>query len=312
MAGLTLPFGLQRLVEQAATRLLQPGGMPAFDFTRPPGEPALAPPDSVSWQVFRNPVSLFIGGVAAVILELAEPRVRSGVWDHSSFRTDPLDRLRRTGLAAMVTVYGARSEAEKMIAGVRRVHDRVSGTTPSGEAYRANDPDLLSWVQATAQFGFLEAYSTYVQALPPAERDRFHAEGAPAAALYGSVDTPESEAELRALFAEMAPKLEASNVVMEFLEIMRSAPLLPAVARPVQQMLVRAAVAIVPAELRPQLGLGSRWDLRPGEAALVRTLARLAGRIRLDSSPAAQASVRLGLPPDYLHARRAARTASAA
>ena len=37
----------------------------------------------------------------------------------------------------MVTVYGPRSTAEAMIAGVRRTHDRVAGTITSGEACRA-------------------------------------------------------------------------------------------------------------------------------------------------------------------------------
>lgn len=73
------------------------------DFSQPPGAAALIPLDSISWRIFRNPVSLYIGGVAAVLLELAEPRVCSGVWDHTSFRTDPVTRLRRTGTAAMVT-----------------------------------------------------------------------------------------------------------------------------------------------------------------------------------------------------------------
>ena len=77
------------------------GYLPPVDFSAPRGEPALAAPDSVSWQVFKNPVALFIGGVAAVLLELAEPRVRHGVWDHSSFRERPMQRLQRTGLAAM-------------------------------------------------------------------------------------------------------------------------------------------------------------------------------------------------------------------
>jgi len=76
-------------------------------------------PDSVSWRVFKNPLSVFIGGVAAVIMELAEPRVRTGVWEHTSFRIDPIRRLRRTGPAAMVTIYGARRTAEAMIAGIR-------------------------------------------------------------------------------------------------------------------------------------------------------------------------------------------------
>jgi hypothetical protein len=98
---------------------------------------ALLPPHSISWRGFKNPVSLFIGGVTAVIMELAEPRVRTGVWEHTTFRVDPIRRLRRTGLAAMVTVYGPRSTAEAVIAGVRRMHDRVAGTTTPGEAYRA-------------------------------------------------------------------------------------------------------------------------------------------------------------------------------
>lgn len=312
MAGIILPFGMQRIIEHAASELLRPEGAPAVDFTRPAGEPALVGPDSVSWQVFRNPVSLFIGGVAAVILELAEPRVRSGVWDHSSFRTDPVERLKRTGLAAMVTVYGARSEAERMIAGVRRAHERVEGVTSGGEAYRANDPELLDWVQATAQFGFLEAYAAYVRPLSRAERDLFYAEGKAAAALYGSVGAPASEAELQACFAAMATRLEPSPVVAEFLAIMRKAPILPAPARSVQHALIRAAVGIVPDWARERVDLGRSWDLRPWEHQLIRRATAAADRLRLDSSPAAQACVRLGLPPDYLHARRTAATASAA
>jgi uncharacterized protein (DUF2236 family) len=46
--------------------------------------------------VFKNPVSLFIGGVTAVIMELAEPRVRTGIWEHTTFRVNPIQRLRRT------------------------------------------------------------------------------------------------------------------------------------------------------------------------------------------------------------------------
>src|SRR5919112_3182335 len=107
---------LRARLEAAARELMAPDDR-RVDFTRPIGEPALVPPDSVSWRVFKNPVALLVGGVAAVILELAEPRVRAGIWNHTSFRSDPLTRLQRTGMAAMVTVYGARSTAEAMIAG---------------------------------------------------------------------------------------------------------------------------------------------------------------------------------------------------
>jgi hypothetical protein len=127
-----LPWGLQRRLDSAAADLLHPRKSPAIDFTRPFGEAALLPPDSVSWRIFKNPISLFIGGMAAVILELAEPAVRAGIWQHSSFRRDPMGRLQRTGLAAMVTVYGARSIALPMIAGIVRMHAKVAGETADG------------------------------------------------------------------------------------------------------------------------------------------------------------------------------------
>src|SRR5215467_9628928 len=126
---IVLPWPLRSGLEAAAWALLEPGDRYHIDFSRPAGEAALVSPDSVSWRVFKNPLSLFIGGVTAVIMELAEPRVRTGVWEHSAFRLNPIRRLRRTGLAAMVTIYGARSTAEPMIARIRRMHEMVAGTT---------------------------------------------------------------------------------------------------------------------------------------------------------------------------------------
>lgn len=155
----------------------------------------MANPASVSWQIFKNPVAVFVGGVAAVILELAEPRVRTGVWEYTGFRHDPVRRVRRTGLAAMVTVYGPMSVAQTMIAGVREMHARVRGQTPSGEPYSANDPELLNWVHVTAAYGFLEAYHSYVAPLSAEDRNRYYREGATAAGLYGVTRTPASEAE---------------------------------------------------------------------------------------------------------------------
>ncbi len=277
----------------------------AVDFTQPAGEASLAPHDGVAWQVFRNPVSLFVGGVTAVILELAEPRVRSGVWDHTSFRTDPLTRMERTGLAAMVTVYGARSVAEKMIAGVSRMHARVSGTTPDGVSYRADDPELLDWVQATASFGFLEAYCAFVRPLSNAARDRFYAEGAPAARLYGAVGAPASVAELEAQFAAMRPKLERSAIVFEFLEILHRTPIFPGPLRWLQSMLIRASVEITPPWTREILGLDARYGLRRFEGSVIRALGRLGERVVPRTSPPSDACRRLGVPVASL--RRAAR-----
>jgi uncharacterized protein (DUF2236 family) len=300
-----LPRPLQGWLESAAQRQLQGAGSPGVDFSRPAGEPALVSADSISWQVFRNPVSLLIGGVAAVLLELAEPRVRAGVWENTSFRRDPVRRMQRTGLAAMVTVYGARSAAETMIAGVRRMHDAIRGKTAAGLAYHAGDPELLRWVQATAAFGFLEAYERYVRPLGTAERDKYYAEGELASLLYGVSDLPNSQAELASLFEGTFASLEASEVIFEFLDILGRAELLPAPLRPLQRMLLRAAVEITPAPVRAILGLGAECGLRRWETALVRRLGRVADRIVIESSPPVQACLRLGLRADHLIRRPA-------
>lgn len=294
-----LPKRLVRRLDRVFREQLFAGGAD-FDFSEPRGEAGLAGADSVSWRVFRNPLALYIGGITAVLLELAEPRVRTGVWEHTSFRSDPLRRMRRTGLAAMVTVYGARSRSEKMIAGVGRMHGKIQGETPAGVGYRADDPELLRWVHATALYGFMEAYHRYVRLLSADERDRFVAEGVPAAKLYGAEDPPGSVAEMRRLFSEMQPKLERSEILGEFLGIMRGLELFPKPLRPVGGLMVRAAVDLLPVEVRGTIGL----DGEPGVPAVGDWFLRRAGfridRLQLDSSPAARSCVRLGLPADYL------------
>ena len=165
---------------------------------------------------FKNPLSLFIGGVTAVIMELAEPRVRTGVWEHTTFRLNPLRRLRRTGLAAMVTIYGARSTAEAMIARVRQIHDGVAGTTLSGEVYSANDPELLNWVHGTAAYGFLQAYHAYVQPLSLSERDRYYAEGVTAAGLYGATGDRHRKPSLKCCFMRRPAGWSARTLCMNF------------------------------------------------------------------------------------------------
>jgi uncharacterized protein (DUF2236 family) len=293
---------LQRRLEATAREFLQAGAQSTVDFSQPAGEPALTSADSVSWLVFKNPVSLFIGGVVAVLLELAEPRVRTGVWEHTGFQRDPRRRLQRTGLAAMMTVYGPRSRAEEMIAGVRRAHERVNGTTSDGQPYRANDPELLCWVHATASFGFLEAYARWVRPLAGSERDRYYTEGLASARLYGATGAPVSEADILALFDTMRDKLEPSPIIFEFLDIMRSVRLLPRPFAPVQMLLLKGAVDLLPGWLRARLGLDtSGWVLRPWERKLIHAIATLADRILLRSAPAVQSCRRLGLPDDYLY-----------
>ncbi len=277
--------------------------MPRIDFARPRGAPALFAADSVSWRVYKNPVTLFIGGVAAVLLELAEPRVRSGVWGHSIFPTDPMTRIRRTGFVTNVTLYAPATVARQVIRGVVRMHDRVEGMTPGGLRYAANDPVLLDWVQATASYGFIEAYAAYAHRLTPAERDQAYAESQVAAKLFGAVGAPRSAAECAAQFEAMRPGLEPHPIVDEFLQIMTARIGPPGPLRPLQRLLVRAGVELLPDWLIERLELGAAWRLGDRQRRAVRALGAIADRVPLPGTPAYRAARRVGLPIARLYRR---------
>jgi uncharacterized protein (DUF2236 family) len=297
IARLAAPLLAPQLERIAGTLL---SGDARIDFATPVGEPAVIGPDSISWRIFRNPLSMFVGGIAAVLMELGEPRVRTAVWDHSSFRADPARRLRRTGLAAMITVYAARSRMEQTAARVRAMHAEVAGITPGGLPYRADDPELLAWVQATAAFAFLDAYRRYVRPVSDKDADRYFAEGAAGSALYGAVDVPASQAAFAQMLAAMLPRLEPSPILEELLAILRRAPILPAALRPAQHLILRAAVDLLPADVRARLRLARHGRLTFAETATLRTLAETMDHAHFASSPSAQACVRLGLAADHL------------
>ncbi|MBY9065783.1 oxygenase MpaB family protein [Hyphomonas sp. WL0036] len=270
------------------------------DYTTPPGESALIAPDSVNWQVFKNPVALAIGGICAVLLEFADARIRSGVWDHSVFKTDPIGRSKRTGTAAMVGTYGPASAARRVIQGVNNMHARVNGETPNGEAYRALDPELLDWVSATAGYGFITAYHRFVRKLTEDEFNSYFIASEPVTRLYG-VQTPlKSVADFNVMMAQLLPRFEPHPINTEFLDIMRSGRAAPNVPKGLQSALVHAAVDILPAPVRERLGLGAEYNLSPIGHLTVKAMARMAERTPDLNGPAAQASERLGLPRSFL------------
>jgi len=251
--------------------------------------------------VFKNPVALWTGGIAAVILELAEPSIRAAIWDQSSFRRDPLGRLRRTGMAAMLTVYGPSSLSNAMIAGVVRMHGKISGENAAGRPYSANDSGLLKWVQATAAFGFGEAYHRYVRPFTAGQLDRFYLEGVPVSQKYGVIAAPRSRAEVEELFHSMHLQLEPSECIFEFLRIMNESPAFPGALRPLQRLLVRAAVDLVPHPIRAHLGLTAGFGLATWQRPVAKLAGGLVYRMILPQSPAAQACLRLGYPVARLY-----------
>jgi uncharacterized protein (DUF2236 family) len=264
------------------------------DYSRPAGDPGLFGPGSMAWKVHANPVVLAIGGVAAVILELAEPRVRTGVWEHSSFRTDPLARMQRTGEATLITTYGPTKAAEARVAMVTRMHERVGGVTPEGQTYQALEAELMTWVHVTAGWGFLNAYDRYVSPVGSADKDRYYAEGGRLGRLFGTPEPPDCVAGVEAGFDRMRPALVPHPIIDDFLGIVSTTSPLGLAGRALQPLVVEAAIDLLPVDIRRKLGL----RVRPLRLAVARRVLGLMAKTaqRAPSQVVRDAYARVGRP----------------
>ena len=279
------------------TRVQPPSSDQRINYLEPAGDPGIFGPASVAWRVLSNPASVFIGGITAVLLELAEPSVRSGVWDHTNFRGDPVGRMLRTGLAAMVITYGCTRDAEATMSRIRRVHEGITGITPEGQAYRANDPELLTWVHITAGYGFLNAYLRYVNPrLTRAEQDRYYAELLKVSQYYGIGWAPSSVTEVETYLERMRMRLRHHEILEEFLGLVLNAPVVSAVALPMQRLLVQAAIDLLPSWVREILRLEKGQPMRVAARPLVGVIVTLADWV-IRNGPPQQARQRMGLLP---------------
>lgn len=248
-----------------------------------PGE-AFLPPDGMARRVHSDLPSMVVGGLAALLLQTLHPLAMAGVAEHSSYKEDPIGRLRRTASFVGATTFGTVDQANRAIEDVRRVHRRVHGRAPDGRRYSANDPDLLTWVHVAEVHSFMAAAQRYgPHRFGAEEHDRYLRETAVVARSLGARWVPETQAEVEDYFKRVRPELYAGSQALEARNF-----LLRGVARKPNDRLVytgiiAAAISILPpfarTELRlPALPLGDdlvvaplgrafcgilRWTLRP-------------------------------------------------
>ncbi|MEE7546707.1 DUF2236 domain-containing protein, partial [Xanthomonas sp. Kuri4-1] len=197
-----------------------PRGHSGIEYDRPLGDPGLFGPDSVTWRVHSEFPGMLAGGLCALMLQTLHPRALAGVYDHSNFRNDLVGRLRRTTNFVAGTTYAPRAEAEALIARVRAIHARIGGETADGQPYRADAPDLLTWVHVTEAYGFLQGCRRYCRPVPAALADRYYDEARRVAEALGACDVPASEAAVDAYFARLQPQLRVDARSREVLAIL--------------------------------------------------------------------------------------------
>lgn len=273
------------------------GGMRLERYDRPAGDPGLLGPDSVTWRVHADPPGMLMGGFASLMLQSLHPLAMAGVVRHSDYRTDPVGRLNRTVAYVLATTFGSTDAAERAIARVRRIHPLVQGVADDGRPYRADDPELLTWVHIAEVRCFLAGYEAFgAPPLTPAERDRYYAETAGLARRLGAGDVPETAAEVAGYLKRMRPELRATEAALEGIHFIAN------YGRSVQE---RAAIRVLMNGAAALLPVWARQPLRLGRSeTMVRTvdrpLARAAGRgLRWAVQPSeivGAAYERMGLP----------------
>ncbi|MGW1776494.1 oxygenase MpaB family protein [Streptomyces sp. NPDC002104] len=216
--------------------------------------------------------SMFIGGLAALLLQSLHPFAMSAVAAHSGFRGDPWGRLQRTSTFLAVTTYGTAQDAQLAVDRVRAVHARVAGTTTAGEPYRAADPHLLGWVHAAEVDSFLRAHERFgAHPLDAAGYDAYVEDTARVATALGVLDPPRDRSELLALLARYRPELRATPEALDAARFILRDPPLPWPARAPYALLAANAISLLPPWAPGMLGL------HPASAP-VDTCVRLSGQ----------------------------------
>jgi uncharacterized protein (DUF2236 family) len=123
-------------------------------------------------------VGLFYGQ-RALCVGAIKPLNYVGTSTHTRSRSTPFRRIAHTGEMFETVFFGTRAEADRVLAAVHGMHERVIGELaedagpryPSGTPYSAFDPELMVWTIAVIADSAAWFYDRLVRRLTGAERE---------------------------------------------------------------------------------------------------------------------------------------------
>jgi uncharacterized protein (DUF2236 family) len=181
-------------------------------------------------------------GQRALLIGALEPLTYTGTMLSTNAGDHPFTRLARTAKIQETVFLGSREEADKALAAVHRLHERIEGTLPeaagphpAGAAYSAFDPELMLWTLAVIADSGRAMYEAMVRPLSEAERERLWQDYVRFGELFKLPATavPASHREFRAWFDGRlaSPDLHATPHALEMAPLVAFQQPVPAAAR---------------------------------------------------------------------------------
>lgn len=210
-----------------------------------------------------------LGGARALLMQAAHPVAFEGFFATTAMLADPYARLRRTADLIDTIVFGARADADRQTARVRRVHHAVrgrlatdAGAFAAGTRWAADDPDLLLWVLAALADSGLVVYERYVRLLSAEERECYWQDYRLLGAQFGlaGADMPADFSDFHSYMLGMlnGDTLHVTPSARALARKIVLSPPVPLAARPLLELANAVVISLLPAGLRRQYGLW--WD----------------------------------------------------
>jgi uncharacterized protein (DUF2236 family) len=119
-------------------------------------------------------------GQRALCIGALKPLNYIGTSLHSNAKERPFHRLAQTGKMFETVFFGSRADADRILAAVHGMHERVSGVLPeaagvhpAGTPYSAFDPEMMLWTIAAMADSAQYFYELLIAPLTPVEREGF-------------------------------------------------------------------------------------------------------------------------------------------
>ena len=201
------------------------GSGPPVAFLAPKGDRGLFGPESITWKVHADFISMMIGGISSLIMQALHPQALAGVWDYSSFREDLKGRLGRTAFFIAATTYGSTEMANTIIQKVNHIHTKITGLDEFGKPYSATDPHLLAWVHLTETRSFMSAFEEYRKdQLSIIEKDQYFLEMSSLGERMGTKQLPNSYIGTNEAIKTYIPELYFGERAQSILELLENFP----------------------------------------------------------------------------------------